>query len=352
MRPPPKARRLCILAEGHFEPDHAKTATGVIRYGRDPVVAVIDSTRAGMDPEQLIGAGRGIPIVNDVRAAVAYQPDTLLLGIAPIGGQLPEAWRWQILGAIEMGWDVVNGLHFFLQDDPELHTAAERRGVVLWDVREPLPEHQAVAEGLAHLPGSTVVLMVGSDCSVGKMTVAIELNRQARARGWNSGFVATGQTGIMVAGEGVPLDRVIGDFMPGAMEREVVASAERHDFVFVEGQGSIIHPAYSPVTLALVHGCQPDLMVLCHLPSRTVIRGYSTPIPSLARLAEIYEETAGWIKPARVIGVSLNTFGLSDTIARALNNTLSRDTGLPVTDVVRYGAGELLDEIEAAVAKG
>lgn len=350
MRPEAKARRLCILAEGSFEPDHAKTATGVIRYGRDPVVAVIDSTRVGQDTERIVGAGRGIPIVADVNAAVPLGANALLLGIAPRGGRMPDAWRWQILAAIGMGWDVINGLHALLRDDPEFVEAAKRRGTLLWDVREPLPSHQAIADGLPHPPGSAVVLTVGSDCSVGKMTVSLELDRQARERGWDSGFVATGQTGIMIAGEGVPLDRVIGDFMPGAIEREVVAAARRHRYVFVEGQGSIIHPAYSPVTLALVHGSLPDQMILVHYYRRTAIRGYATPIPKLSRLVQIYEETAGWLKPARVTGVALNTFGVGDAEARAMIAAAEDDTRLPATDIVRYGAGPLLDAIERASA--
>ncbi len=340
-----RSRRLCILAEGHFDPEYAKTATGVIRYGKDPVVAIIDSTRVGQDTGQIIGAGHGIPIVADIRTAAPLAPDTLLLGIAPRGGQLPDAWRWQIMAAIDMGWDIINGLHGFLRNDPEIRVAAERTGVLLWDVREPAPTHQAIAEGLSHRPGSTVVLMVGSDCSVGKMTVAIELDRQARQRGWNSGWVASGQTGIMISGAGVPLDRVIGDFMPGAIEREVVASAERHDYVFVEGQGSLIHPAYSPVTLALVHGSQPDAMVLVHDPRRLKIRGYEHAIPSLTRLVRLYEEAAGWVKPARVVGISLNTFGLSEADARAKIAGATQETSLPATDVVRFGAEPLLDAL-------
>ncbi|HEX6108368.1 MAG TPA: DUF1611 domain-containing protein, partial [Ktedonobacteraceae bacterium] len=208
-------RRIAILAEGAFEWHYGKTATGVIRYGKDTVVAVIDSTKAGMDvPQALHGAsfGHGIPVVRDIHEALTYRPDSLLIGIAPIGGALPEAWRWQLLAAIDARLDIISGLHFFISDDEELRTAAEHRGVTIWDVRRP-PDNNRVAEFIPHRRGSHTILMVGSDCAVGKMTVALELDREASNRGLNSAFVATGQTGIMISGNGLPVDRIISDFV-------------------------------------------------------------------------------------------------------------------------------------------
>src|SRR6266699_5770616 len=245
-------RRLAILAEGAFEWHYGKTATGVIRYGKDTVVAVIDSTRAGQDVSQALGAaiGKGIPVVGDINEALTYQPDALLIGIATMGGALPVAWRWQLLTAIEAGLDIISGLHFFISDDEELRTAAEKYSVTIWDVRRP-PDKNRVAELIPHRPGSHTILMVGSDCAVGKMTVALELDREASNRGLNSAFVATGQTGIMISGNGLPVDRIISDFVAGMVEEMVIDFTANNDWVFVEGQGALNHPGYSPVTLGL-----------------------------------------------------------------------------------------------------
>jgi uncharacterized NAD-dependent epimerase/dehydratase family protein len=349
MRAAREAQRLCILAEGAFEPDSAKTGTGVIRYGRRTVVAVIDSSHAGQDVGDIIGAGRGIPVVADINAALAYQPDAVLIGIAPRGGQLPEEWRWQLRTAIEHGLALINGLHVLLRDDPELVALAREYDVDLWDVRVPAPD-EAVSTWALHRPGSHTVLFVGSDCSVGKMTAALELDRAARARGWSSAFVATGQTGIIIAGDGVPLDRVIGDFMPGAVERQVLAATKDHDWVWVEGQGSLIHPAYAPVTLALVHGARPDAMILVHNPNRVLVRGYDLPVPPLLDLVRIYETAAAWVRPARVCAVALNTFGHDEQEARRLLADAEAATGLPASDPVRFGSEALLDAAARVVA--
>ncbi|MDQ2718105.1 MAG: DUF1611 domain-containing protein, partial [Chloroflexota bacterium] len=213
-------RRIAILAEGAFTWRTAKTATGVIRYGKDQVVAVIDSTRVGQDVSQALQSaafGPGIPIVRDINEALTYQPDTLMIGIAPVGGALPQEWRWQLITAIEAGLNIISGLHFFIADDEELRAAAEKRGVSIWDVRRP-PDRQRVATLTPHRNGSHTILMVGSDCAVGKMTVALELEREAAKRGLDSAFVASGQTGIMISDNGLPVDRIISDFVAGLVE--------------------------------------------------------------------------------------------------------------------------------------
>jgi uncharacterized NAD-dependent epimerase/dehydratase family protein len=350
MRAAREAQRLCILAEGAFEPETAKTGTGVIRYGRRAVVAVIDSVHAGQDVAEIIGAGRGVPVVRDVNAALALRPDALLIGIAPRGGRLPDEWRWQLRAAISHGLAIINGLHVLLRDDPELVALARQHDVDLWDVRVPAPD-EAVATWRPHRPGSHTILFVGSDCSVGKMTAALELDRAAQARGWSSTFVATGQTGIIIAGDGVPLDRVIGDFMPGAVERQVLAATADHDWVWVEGQGSLIHPAYSPVTLALVHGSRPDAMLLVHKPDRQFVRGYDQPIPPLAELIRVYESAAAWVRPARVCAIALNTYGAEDAEARRQVAAAEAATGLPAGDPVRFGSEALLDAVAGAVSR-
>lgn len=351
VKPAREAQRLCILAEGAFDPESAKTGTGVIRYGTRRVVAVIDSAHAGEDVGALIGAGQGIPVVRDINAALRLGPDALLIGIAPRGGRLPEAWRWQLRTAIANGLAIINGLHVLLRDDPELVASAQRHDVDLWDVRLPRPD-EGVATGAPHRLGSRTVLFVGGDCSIGKMTAALELDQEARRRGWSSKFVATGQTGIIIAGDGVPLDRVIGDFMPGAVERQVLAACAAHDWVWVEGQGSLIHPAYAPVTLALVHGARPDAMLLVHKPDRREVRGYGLPMPPLPELIRVYETAAAWVQPARVVAVALNTFGQDGEAARRSIREAEDSSGLPADDPVRFGAGRLLDATAAALPMG
>ena len=344
-------RRIAILADGSFGPFSAKTAVGVLRYSPDTVVAVVDSAHAGQTAEEVIGSGigQGVPVVASVADALTFQPDTLLIGIAPIGGRLPEAWRPGILRAIEAGLTIVSGLHIFLSEDPELAQAAKTHNATLWDVRRP-PDAlaQRIREGTPHRAGSHTVYFCGTDCNVGKMTASFELWREARRRNLSSGFAATGQTGIMISGEGIPADRFISDFLSGAVEAMTLDFAERYDWVFVEGQGSLMHPAYSPVTLGLVHGSAPDLLVLCHQAGRTVVHGYEdTPIPSLAKTVEIYETAAGWLKPASVVAIALNTYMMSEDEAQAAIKAAEAETGLPTTDPVRYGGSALLDALLA-----
>ncbi len=346
-------RRIAILAEGAFEWHYGKTATGVIRYGKDTTVAVIDSTRAGQDVAHALGAaiGEDIPIVRDINEALSYQPDTLLIGIAPRGGALPVSWRWQLLKAIAEGMDIISGLHVFLADDEELRLAAQQRSVTIWDVRRP-PEQKRVANFTPHRPGSHTVLMVGSDCATGKMTVALELDREARRRGLNSAFAATGQTGIMIAGSGIPADRIISDFLAGLVEEMVLDLTNGHAWVFVEGQGALNHPGYSPVTLGLLHGAMPDAMILCHKAGATTIEGYEhCPLPALPRLIEINEEAVSWLRPDRkskVAALALITQHLSEPQARDAIKQAQDETGLPATDVFRSGAATLMDALEKA----
>ncbi len=343
-------RRIAILAEGAFEWHYGKTGIGVIHYGKEPVVAVIDSTKAGQDVSQALGTsfGQGIPIVRDIHEALAYRPNALLIGIAPMGGALPSSWRWQLLTAIEAGLEIISGLHMFLGEDEVFRTAAEKRGVTIWDVRRP-PDSNRVAEFIPHRPGSHTVLMVGSDCAVGKMTVALELDLEAQRRGLKSAFVATGQTGIVISGNGLPVDRIISDFVAGMVEEMVIDFTNRYDWVFIEGQGALNHPGYSPVTLGLIHGSMPEAMIFCHKAGTTAIEGYDNcPYPSLTRMIQFNEDTVSWVRPERpckVVGLALMTQHLSEQEAREAVKQAEDETGLPVTDVVRFGAGVLMDAL-------
>lgn len=344
-------RRIAILAEGSFDAFSAKTAVGVLRYSPDTVVAVVDSAHAGQTADQVLGdgIGAGVPVVGDVAEALRAAPDTLLIGIAPIGGKLPDAWRPGIILALEHGLTVESGLHFFLSDDAELAEVARTHNATIWDVRRP-PDAlaQRIREGQSHRAGSHTVYFCGTDCNVGKMTASFELWREAQRRQLSAGFAATGQTGILISGAGIPVDRFISDFVSGAVEAMTMDFTDRYDWTLVEGQGSLIHPAYSSVTLGLLHGCAPDLLILCHHAGRTAIHGYeNTPIPPLAQVRTIYETAAGWLKPAPVVAIALNTYGMSASEAQHAIVATERETGLPTSDPVRFGAGALLDALLA-----
>ena len=360
-----KPRRLAILAEGSFTVLDGKTAVGVLRYRPEEVAAVIDSTRAGRSTEACVGLGGSIPVVDGVAAAAALGADSLLIGIAPQGGELPAAWRGAVREAIERGWDVLSGLHGFLADDPDLAARAAASGARLLDVRRP-PTRRPVAGARAAQVDALVVLTVGSDCNVGKMTAALELTRELETRGVRAAFVATGQTGIFVADHGVALDAVPSDFVAGITEELVIEAAREAEVVLVEGQGALRHPGYSGVTLSLLHGAAPAALVLCHPSARASMRaprragraaatGEPEPvtpiIPPLAELVREYEQAAAWVSPARVAGVALNTLGLDEAAARRAVADAARETGRPATDPVRFGAGPIAAALEQALAE-
>jgi uncharacterized NAD-dependent epimerase/dehydratase family protein len=315
----------------------------VIRYAPDPTVAILDSTRAGETQD-------GIPIVATVNDALCFNPTTAIVGVATQGGRFPPAWRELLKAAISNGLDVENGLHEFLNDDPELAELAARHGVELRDLRRP-PIGLDVPTGENLRIAAKVVLTVGSDCAIGKKTVALELDLEARRRGLASIFVPTGQTGIAIAGWGIAVDAVVADFLAGAGERLVVEGHRRGgELLFVEGQGSLSHPAYSGVTLGLIHGAAPHAFVLCHRAEATVVEGYPDhPLPSLRELVELHERVALPLRPARVVCLALNTGGLHAADAQAAIEQAEEETGLPADDPVRFGAGKLLDSVLAAV---
>ncbi|MEO8437351.1 MAG: DUF1611 domain-containing protein [Chloroflexota bacterium] len=352
---PSDLRRLVILAEGEFAPHSAKTAYGVIRYGRDDVVAVLDSTRAGQNVDAYL-PGHDIPIVPSLAAALAQPnpPDALLIGIAPTGGRLPEAWRMTILEAIAAGLDVLSGLHTFLGDDPEFAAAATAGGTAIVDYRRP-PERLETAVGRRHLPGKRVILTVGSDCAIGKMSVALELRRAAQAAGDRAVFVPTGQTGMMIDGWGVPVDRLISDFAQGTVEWLVEEGEGLGDWILVEGQGSLDHPAYSSVTLALIHGSTPQAMVMVHKPGLAEhdfdhLPEASFPIASLPGFIDLHERVAGLVAPSKVVAVALNTsLYRDDDEARSIIERIATETGLPTDDPVRFGADGLWPAIREGV---
>jgi uncharacterized NAD-dependent epimerase/dehydratase family protein len=333
------AKRYLILAEGKSaDPHYGKTARGVLRYSEAPTVAILDSARAGEMEE-------GIPVVGAVKDALCFNPTTALVGVATQGGRFPPEWRDLLRSAISNGLDVENGLHEFVTDDPELTELARRHNVELRDLRRP-PAGLNVPTGENLEVDARIVLTVGSDCAIGKMTVSLELDREAHRRGLRSVFVPTGQTGIAIAGWGISVDAVVSDFLAGAGERLVVEGAGRGDLLWVEGQGALQHPAYSGVTFGLFHGTVPHALVLCHKLGATEIEGYpGHPISPLAELVELHERAALPARAAKVAAIALNTRGADEYEAREAIVAAEEETGLPADDPVRFGAGRLLDAV-------
>ncbi len=340
----PKSHRIVILAEASFGVLESKTATVLVRYLPDNVVAVIDSTNNGKDVSEVIEIGKGIPVVKNLADAMQLQPTMLAIGIAPPGGELPPEWEGIIREAINRGLHIMSGLHHFLSENEKLVELAAKNNVVLWDARKS-PENLPVATCKADDVDATVVLTVGADCRVGKMLSGIEITKTARKRGLNAEFCPTGQNGIMVWGWGIAIDAVISDFTAGAAEEIVLEGARNHDLLIVEGQGSLVHPGYSGVTLSLLHGSMPDAMIFCHQPSRDTVARYTVPLPSLTEMIAQYEMLAAPIKPAKVIGIALNCFDLSEEETVKAIKDVEKETGLPATDVVKCGSDKLVDAI-------
>jgi D-glutamate N-acetyltransferase len=335
-------KRYLVLAEGKSgDPHYGKTARGVMRYAPEKVVALLDTERAGETEH-------GFPVVGSVNDALCFNPNTALVGVATAGGRFPPAFRDQIKSAIAKGLDVENGLHEFLTNDAELVDLARRHKVDLRDLRKPPPDLNVPTGENLEVP-ARIVLTVGSDCAIGKMTVALELDREAKRRGVASEFVPTGQTGIAIAGWGISVDAVVADFIAGAAERLVVEGNRRGgELLIVEGQGSLLHPQYSGVTLGLFHGSAPHALVLCHQAGQRYVNDDERfPIPSLSQLVELHERSALIARPAPVACIALNTRNLDEDEARRMIDAAEQETGLPAGDPVRFGAERLSDALLA-----
>jgi uncharacterized NAD-dependent epimerase/dehydratase family protein len=340
-------RRVLHYAENAFSLRSSKMTTGVLRYGVHESVAVVDSTKVGRTADDVIGFGGPVPVVESIEAAMKFKPEILLLGTTPVGGRLNAELRAACLKAIDLGMDVWAGMHDFLINDPEVSAAAKKAGRELRDLRRPAPD-LPVGKGRCRHAKSYISLMVGSDCAIGKMTVALEVVRAAEKKGINAEFVATGQVGIAIAGWGSPIDAIPGDFMAGAVERDVL-SVDGADMILVEGQGSLLHPGYSSVTLALLHGSCPHSLILNHQVTRTEISNMETsiPLPPLDAIAAQYLELARFIRPTELVAVSFNTVGVDEATARKAIADAEDLLGVPGTDPVRFGADKLVDALAA-----
>lgn len=332
--------KIVILTEGRSNPSDAKTACGMVRYRGREVVGLLDTTCAGKTAQDVFGVGGDIPVVATLDEVDA---DTLLVGIAPVGGSLPEPWRPVLREAIERGMKIISGLHLFIAEDPEFGPLAREKGVTIFDARRP-PDDLTVSANIARDTPCFRVLTVGMDCNVGKMHTAIELAKGLKKAGRNAEFVATGQTGIMIYGTGVAVDRVVSDFVPGAIEGLILERQDR-EFLVVEGQGSLNHPLYACVTLGLLHGCAPQAMVMCYEAGRDKLRHIPVKLPRLEKMIPLYEELAGMVCPSRVVALSANTSALPEEEATRELRLQEDRLGIPATDPVRFGPEKLIDAI-------
>jgi uncharacterized NAD-dependent epimerase/dehydratase family protein len=341
--------RYLVVADGQFGPLTSKTANSAVRFIPERIACVLDRRSAGGTVQEVLGFGGAIPVVGTLEEGLAREPTALLVGIAPQGGGLPPAWRPWLRGAIEAGLHLVSGLHLHLGDDAELSRLARERGARIHDLRRP-PADLPVSTGRARLVDAYTVLTVGTDCNIGKMTAGLRIRDAVEQRGARIGFAATGQTGILIEGWGIAVDAVVADFIGGAAESLVLRAAAGNEVVLVEGQGSLVHPGYSGVTLGLLHGSMPDAMILCHQPTRRC--PYSEQpvyawmsLPSVPEMIRICEGAIAPLRPSPVIGIALVTFDLDEEAARAEIDRTERETGLPATDPVRFGAGPLAEAI-------
>ncbi|MEQ8292658.1 MAG: N-acetyltransferase DgcN [Roseovarius sp.] len=295
---------------------------------------------------RLEGCGADLGLTDmTLDEAKAAGAKTLVIGVANRGGVNSQEWKKVLVTALEEGFDLASGLHNLLRDEPDLVAVAEATGRTLHDVRVPSVKYP-IADGKKRR--GKRCLAVGTDCSVGKMYTAMAMERDMTERGMKATFRATGQTGILITGEGVPLDAVIADFMAGSIEWLTPDNDDDH-WDMIEGQGSLFHVSYSGVTMALVHGGQPDALILCHEPTRAHMRGLPDyQLPSLQQLRDTALPLARVANAAcQVVGVSVNTQHMGEDEAKAYLAKVEEEMGLPATDPYRFGSGKLVDALAA-----
>nr|WP_267871378.1 DUF1611 domain-containing protein [Nostoc sp. CHAB 5715] len=339
-------QRVAILLHEGITGHHGKTGLAILRYSEAPIVAVIDRECAGKSLPELTNIKRDVPIVASVAAALEYKPEVLVIGIAPGGGAVPDDYWLEIKDALEAGMSLVNGLHTPMANIPELN-ALLKPGQLIWDVRKE-PPNISVASGMARTLDCRRVLTVGTDMAIGKMSTSLELHWAAKQRGWRSKFLATGQTGVMLEGDGVALDAVRVDFAAGAVEQIVMRYGKNHDILHIEGQGSLLHPG-STATLPLIRGSQPTQLLLVHRAGQVHVRNHPhvliPPLPEVIRLYETVASAGGAFGSVSVVGIALNTAHLDQSAAEESIAQTIAETGLPCTDVVRFDANVLLDAV-------
>lgn len=336
---------LCIYMEGALDHDSGKMGFGLMRFSKHPIVCIIDSKFQGKTVREAVGLPYDIPVVASVDEAVSKKAEIIVLGIAPSGGRFPDTWEHPVSHALKNGLSLINGLH----DDLNARFGHLLNSNRIWDVRKPKPSYPIATGKAAKLPNKRI-LMIGTDMAAGKMTAGLELYSALQKKGVNVGFVPSGQIGITLMGNGIPLDAIKVDQAAGAVEEAVMAESDK-DIIIVEGQGSLAHPG-STATLPLIRGSQATHFILCHKAAYDHLRYPVShiPIPPLDEFIKLNESVAqvtGSLTSAKTIGIALNTTGLNDKEAQTKIQNVAMLTGLPTTDVVRFGVGPLVDAVLA-----
>ena len=341
--------RYAILAHESFDYILSKTGNMLIRYKPNEVCAVIDRNHYGKTAEDVLGWGGSIPCVLNFDQAKQYAPTHLVIGNAPQGGSLDNKSLIEIEKAIDYGCDIISGMHSLLKNDHHLVNKAKKNNVSLIDLRNtPNPPH--FPKGSWKERKFPVLLVVGSDCDTGKMTTAWEICKELNKRKWNVKFLGTGQTGILLSGNGVPIDAVVSDFMAGEIEHHLDKFSKDTDLVIVEGQGALNNMFYSGVSLGLLHGCMPEFLIMTHEPYRELdVSDY--PIPSLEELMTLHLNLLKPFKDSTFVGINLLTLKLNRNEAKKYIQNVNDEFDLPTTDVVRFGSKGLISAIETAIQK-
>ena len=340
-------KRYAILAIGAYDYIENKTGNMLIRNRPEEVVCVIDPEKTGQTAEQVLGWGGDIPCVATFSDSKKFSPTHLVIGAAPQGGKLNDAYRHEIKDALLYECHIISGMHVFLNEDEELSELANKMDMSITDLRQP-PSPPHFPKGSWINRKFPVLLIVGSDCDTGKMTTAWELIKSLKDQGRKVEFVGTGQTGILLSGKGVPIDAVVSDFMAGEIEYCLDQLPDDTELAIVEGQGALNNMLYSGVTLGLLHGCMPDFMIFTHEPGRDVdVAG--NPFPDLKELMQMHIDLMTPFKNSSFLGLNFLTLKLHNDLAMETCNSAQDRYGLPVTDLIRFGGKEMLERILSAL---
>ncbi len=335
------SKKIVILTQGHSLGGSCKTAINMIHYRPEKILGVLDSEQAGKTTVDIFKSSHNRPF--KVKLSDFPDADALLIGLAPSGGKLPESWRSIIKEALQKNLTIISGLHTFLSDDSEFNTITKAGKGTIVDIRK--NNEKEVADGLPFKNTCLRIHAVGNDCSLGKMVVTVELDQYFKKKNIDSKFIATGQTGIMIEGDGCPVDCVVSDFVNGSAER-LCRSFDHHEILMVEGQGSLFHPKYSAVTLGLLHGCRPQGMIFCYEAARKhILHMPGFPLPDHAHAIKTIEHMASIMEPSKVIAIAINGKGLSKAEIKEEQKRMEDRFQLPASDVYIDGPEILANEV-------
>ena len=340
------SQRMVLLAEGRLSSIGLRMVIAALLYVPDRIIAVIDSTKERQTAQEGIGFGGDTPIVHSLEEAMEYEPDSILIGITPLGGRIPDTWREIIVNAMDTGLHVVSGLQQILMKDELIRAKSAEKGVQVYDLKTVPHSHLIRAQGSWQLRAAKTILTVGTDANTGKMTAAIRIYEELKARGKKVALIGTGPTGILISGRGVTVESIGADFVTGAIEYEIdKAINEGYDHIVVEGQGAITHCGNSPVSLGILHGTMPDAMILCHHAAREKDI-YGLKLPTVAQSIALHEHIMAPFKASKVVGIALNTMDLGKDEVAKLTETLQSELQLNAIDPMRHSAKLLVDDLE------